>query len=121
MKADFKEKVLQLNTMVMDIAIRGRSDCFGGINIFWRDIGKYFVAYIEDLENDEIYYRLFCVAEGLQYDRRCVMHPIYSEQEGSCIYDALEKASRRYVLFFAGNSWYEDFVGTVQSTCVCDS
>ena len=74
-----------LNGLIMDIAIRGSTDCLGPIDIYWKDVGSYtFVLIVE--YTGKWWFRIITCQSGFHYDQRQIMSSIDDLDDPQFIY-----------------------------------
>ena len=105
-----QDLTIKLNTLIMDLGVRGNMAGTAPININWRSMGRYMIAFLEDYDDDADYYRIFRCPEQSFYEEYRILHPDYEDDTYECLYDSIERNKVRTQLHIVSGLWIEDFL-----------
>ncbi len=103
-----EELGLKANKLIMNTALKGLNEGIGPMTINWYVIGKYLLAYVEELEAKVDYFRVFRCNGPAYYERKLVLHPSYRSEEYMCVYDSKETAKGRTITHSSDEVWMDE-------------
>lgn len=111
MKEEKALQALKLNAIIMDRAIRGRTESMLFEDLYWKTIGGLIFVYVEDYVRGSFSFRLFKCSEKAHYETDRLLYPNYNDEEYQCLYDSVEKErGGRSVLHYVEGPWYDDLI-----------
>ena len=104
-------QALKLNAIIMDRAIRGKTESRHFLDIYWKTHDGLVFVYVEDYVRGSFAFRLF-KCRGRPHDETDrLLYPNYDDEEYQCLYDSVEKEpGGRSVLHYAEGPWYDDLM-----------
>lgn len=119
-----EELIRKIIRQVREISLTGQTECCisesrsdkymydADMDIHWNTVERQFLlVYIESYGNDNsYYYRIYRCAEGITYDRRTVLDPVFENEDFCCLFDYKESNEQReLVRCYDDGSWLDEF------------
>lgn len=113
-KMNNTEKYLWLNGLIMDFAIRGRTDCIESIDIYWKVAGRYAFVFIVEYTG-KMWFRIITCQNDFRYDQNQILQSIDNCVDSQIVYGYFKNinGSEQKLQKWETGNWLEESTALV--------